>query len=401
MKSRRRVLLVNDHLQYEGGGDAVVRLERDILENAGYEVHTFSHAVSAPVGRTENDHYYLGSASRFRQKLQKFVACPGIRASFRSVLGQVKPDLVHLHLITKHSLGIYPELKEMKCIQTLHGPNLFCMTGWGCFGEESNDCEMGVGYKCFSRGCVSAARYPVLLRYHRLQFKLARAMVSRFLCPSHHLTKSARSFGLPAEYLPLSIDRMFFAQERAAHDGPARILFVGSLARQKGPHILLEAFAGIHRNFSDSRLIFAGRGDLEEELAARAKDLGLQKSVEFLGFVNKEELVTLYRTAHVVCVPSLWKEQFGLIGPEALACGVPCVGTEIGGIAEWLRDGEWGFLIPPADVGALQRRVEELLGDFDMRRAYGARGRDFVEKEYGFDLHVESLTKVIDEEMAS
>jgi glycosyltransferase involved in cell wall biosynthesis len=70
-----------------------------------------------------------------------------------------------------------------------------------------------------------------------------------------------------------------------------------------------------------------------------------------------------YAKADLVIVPSRWQEPFGLIGVEAFAHGKPVIGFDVGGISEWLHDGENGFLIPACDVNRLAERIEYLIGN--------------------------------------
>ena len=109
-------------------------------------------------------------------------------------------------------------------------------------------------------------------------------------------------------------------------------------------------------------------------------EYGVDQNVQFTGFVDRRELQQQYARASVLICPSIWAEQFGLVGPEALASGVPCVGSAVGGIPEWLKHNEWGYLVPPRDVEQLSGAVYALLSDRNLRRKFGADGKAFVEK---------------------
>ena len=77
-------------------------------------------------------------------------------------------------------------------------------------------------------------------------------------------------------------------------------------------------------------------------------------------------------------LPSLWAEPWGIVGLEALALGTPVVGADVGGVAEWLVNGEHGYLVPPGDAVALARAADALAADSAEARRMGRAGRAWV-----------------------
>ena len=75
--------------------------------------------------------------------------------------------------------------------------------------------------------------------------------------------------------------------------------------------------------------------------------MGLENNVTFIGHVDSSSIVNVFQSADITVVPSVWEEQFGMIGPESMACGTPVIGSDVGGIPEWLIDGKTGYLVPP------------------------------------------------------
>lgn len=389
--------MISDRIQFGGGGSAVFRLERSCYEDAGFEVFTFSQADEKPLYASDHDFVATESRSRIVRKACKFLASPSVSRSFRETLQAVRPHFISVHLISKYPLSVYPQLRGYPVVQTLHGPSLFCATSWGCL-KNGVACELGIGIKCFTRGCASL---PATLLYSSLNLRLLGSIkrnVDLFVCPSQHIQKSAESLGFtPTELIPLGIDGSFKEEPDLVRQGPPKVLYVGALAEQKGVHILLDAFRSVLTRVPDAQLVIAGRGAMAESLGKQAMDNELGVSVKFLGFVEHSEIVDLYRQASVLAVPSIWKEQFGLIGPEALACGVPCVGSNFGGIPEWLHDGEWGFTVPPRDPAALADRIVTLLENRDLRREFGARGRAWALKQYSPDKYRENRLRLVKE----
>ncbi|MCE5326771.1 MAG: glycosyltransferase family 4 protein [Planctomycetaceae bacterium] len=160
------------------------------------------------------------------------------------------------------------------------------------------------------------------------------------------------------------------------------VLFVGRLSTQKGPDLLLEAVPGILHHRGDAKIVFVGDGHLRQHLQQRCQQLGVAHAVRFLGAMGPDsDLINLYKSADVVCVPSR-NEPFGLVVLEAWAAGKPVVATHNGGPREVVQHGENGYLVH-ADPGSIGWGVKEAFGNFAHARWMGERGR--VKAAFGFN----------------
>ena len=149
------------------------------------------------------------------------------------------------------------------------------------------------------------------------------------------------------------------------YKGERIVFFAGKLAHFKGVDILLDA-TKLNEIALEGNVItvIAGNGELYEDLIHQKNGLALQKT-HFLGHIYQEELVALYNIAHVSCVPSR-TEPFGLVAIEALACGAPVVGTNQGGLPDFITD-EVGELVPVEDSEALSRAILKMLKNNSQR----------------------------------
>jgi D-inositol-3-phosphate glycosyltransferase len=164
------------------------------------------------------------------------------------------------------------------------------------------------------------------------------------------------------------------------------ILFVGRFDPVKGLDTLLEAMALIVQSdphwLDNACLCIVGGDRLDEprrmdlELArieAMRDSLGLHDVVTFLGAQTQDALPLYYSAAQVVVVPSRY-ESFGLVALEAMACGTPVIASNVGGLADLVRDGRTGFLVPDGDPHALAAKLLPLLDDPELRARLGAHG---------------------------
>ncbi|MGY4642337.1 glycosyltransferase [Cellulomonas sp. URHB0016] len=177
-------------------------------------------------------------------------------------------------------------------------------------------------------------------------------------------------------------------EERAPRRARFRLLCIGRLVERKDVEATVRALAAL----PDTELVVAG-GPAEEDLAhdaeaARLLDvaaaLGVQDRVHLVGRVDHGDLPALVRTADLV-VATPWYEPFGIVPLEAAACGVPVVGSAVGGLLDTVRDGVTGLLVPPRDVAALTRAVRALLDAPSTRASYGAAARGRAVLLYGWD----------------
>jgi glycosyltransferase involved in cell wall biosynthesis len=380
--NNKKVLMVNDHIHFGGGGDAAFRLERKILERAGCEVYTYSQSVSPEQSKSDADIVFKDSPSRSVRKLGKFLGNPRQKKHFKAVLNRLRPDLVKLHLLSNYPGDMYADLEPYYTIQMLHGPNLFCATSWGAHKRDSTPCPQGIGVKCVKFGCIGVHELPLHLNLSRRINAHAKNNVNIFQSPSRQLADTAEKLGFkPVEYFPLSVDPQFEIVEPSYEDND-KILYVGALVEAKGVEFLIRAMPQVVKHRPLATLDIAGRGEDQSRLVRLVESIGMKKNIRFLGFQSRNDVIKLYQKASVLVVPSIWREQFGLVGPEALACGVPCIGSDIGGIPEWLQNEKSGYLVPPRDSAAIADRLIKLLMNQALRAEFGIYGRDFVLKNF-------------------
>lgn len=152
------------------------------------------------------------------------------------------------------------------------------------------------------------------------------------------------------------------------------VLFVGRDPLRKGCDTLVAAFRIVRERFPNARLQIIGTREAPEE-----------PGVEVLGPVpDRRTLEDAYRRAAVFCLPSR-HEPYGLALLEAMAYGVACVGTMVGGIPEIIDDGVTGRIVEPDDPQALADVLVSLLDNPELRASFGAAGRDRVERELNWD----------------
>jgi glycosyltransferase involved in cell wall biosynthesis len=173
---------------------------------------------------------------------------------------------------------------------------------------------------------------------------------------------------------------------RAPLSGVPAACFSGRLTRQKGVHVLLEAWRTVREQVPDAQLLIAGDGP-----GRRALEAAAPAGVTFLGAVPHDELPRATAAAWVHVVPSAGFEGLGLAAIEAMMRGVAVVASRIGGLSEVVQPDVTGVLVEPNDAGRLATALITLLRDRHRCERMGARGREVAEQSFSQDVYVDRL----------
>lgn len=191
---------------------------------------------------------------------------------------------------------------------------------------------------------------------------------------------------------------------RRAHEVDAAdpcLAVVGNISAGRGQDVLVRAMPALLGSFPGLRCLVVGAPHprvvdvtYAEELKELVRELALERSVRFVGFVSGVEDV--YAAADVVINPATVEESFGRVAMEALIAGTPVVVSDVGAISEVLRDEEDALLVPPGDSAALAQAIERLLRDPDLRQRLVASGRSRVRRAFSEERGVRSFMDVVE-----
>ncbi|MGK5444901.1 glycosyltransferase [Micromonospora sp. URMC 105] len=181
------------------------------------------------------------------------------------------------------------------------------------------------------------------------------------------------------------------------HPTRPRILTVGRMVERKGFQDVVRALPAVPE--AECVVIGGPPADLlpadgfARRLRTLAESCGVADRVTLVGAVPREEMGAWYRSADLL-VAAPWYEPFGLTPLEGMACGVPVIGTNVGGIADTVVDGLTGDLVPPRDPRALGAAIRRLLADRVRRFAYATAALDRIRSRYSWKRCAEQLSAV-------
>jgi phosphatidyl-myo-inositol dimannoside synthase len=179
------------------------------------------------------------------------------------------------------------------------------------------------------------------------------------------------------------------------------VVCVSRLVPRKGQDTLIRALPGVLARVPEAVLLIVGDGPYRADLERLAERTGVAGSVRFTGAVPWSELPAHYGAGDVYAMPcrtrrgGLDVEGLGIVYLEASATGLPVVAGDSGGAPDAVLEGETGYVVPGRDLTALTGRLVELLLDPALRARLGARGREWVEQNWRWDLLAERLAGLL------
>ncbi|GGX62855.1 glycosyltransferase family 4 protein [Streptomyces anandii] len=209
--------------------------------------------------------------------------------------------------------------------------------------------------------------------------------------------------------LPPGVDEKTFHPASGGDEVRARlglsdrpvVVCVSRLVRRKGQDTLIRAMPRILAAEPDAVLLIVGGGPYEKDLRRMAAETGVAGSVRFTGAVPWSELPAHYGAGDVFAMPcrtrrgGLDVEGLGIVYLEASATGLPVVAGDSGGAPDAVLDGETGWVVRGGSPEEAADRVTTLLGDAELRRRMGERGRRWVEEKWRWDLLAERLKELL------
>jgi glycosyltransferase involved in cell wall biosynthesis len=284
-----------------------------------------------------------------------------------------KPDIVHTHSSKGGILGrLAAKIARVPyIIHTPHG-HVF----YGHFGPFASKVFLWVE-KIFTR---FTDRLVALTDGEKDDY------INLSVCPFEKLLKIHSGVDVK-KFMQANGNRVEKRRSLGLNQNGAVIGFVGWLLPIKGPDYLLKAMDDVWHEHQEVSLVLVGKGDMDVDLRAKALRKDVNGKVKFLGW--REDIDEIMPLFDMLVLPSL-NEGMGRVLVEAMAAGKPVVASRVGGIPDLVRDGETGYLVPPADENALANGIKKLLDDPDKAKQMGLRGREHC-RQFGVEAMIEKL----------
>lgn len=349
---------------YGGSGIVGSELGRELAER-GHTVHFISSVL--PTRVTElNDRVHFHEVEMMTYPLFEHQPYDlALATKMATVARAEKLDLFHVHYAIPHSIsGILAresikDKRYVPVITTLHGTDITLV------GADRSYLPITRYALQQSDGVTAVSKFLKRATIETFDFDDVE-VIPNFICPSHY--RKLTDCSLNNELAP---------------NGEKLLVHVSNFRPVKRAIDCVEIFAKVRKEYPNVRLVMVGDGPERAAVKHQAKVLGVEDDAVFVG--KKANIADYLGVSDIFLLPSEL-ESFGLAALEAQACELPVIATRIGGIPEVVNDGESGFLSDIGDVEKMSADALKLLTNDEMRRAFGARGREISVQRYSTDV---------------
>lgn len=340
-------------------------------------------------------HYPIdGMESRFPRPMRgtilgiKVILFPYDPINYRKCLAlfrSIKPDVVHLHNFKYLTFGVVSAARRLgiPLVYSVYDYWLFCPreslfrnTNVSCTNATGTDCVRC--YRPKGKNPSVFFKLPLLFRRRFVNHFIRR--IQRYIVLSQSSKDILVRHGVPAgavdiihQYLDLRM-----APAAGLSIDPDTVFFAGWLSPNKGAHIFIQAAILVARRNPQAHFYMAGgKADesFHQSLLAMIKEADLEGRLTMLGKVGQPEIRKRLQTSEIVVIPEQWENMSPLFLTEAMAWGKAIVASRIGGLAEFVNDGENGFAVAPASPEAFADKIQHLLSHKEQARAMGSRAK--------------------------
>jgi L-malate glycosyltransferase len=337
---------------YGGSGIVATELGKELAAR-GHEIHFISYALPMRLNKSfQNIYFHEVEVTDY-----PLFTHPPYTLALASKMAEVAElhqlDLLHCHYAIPHSVSAYLaksmlQPKRLPTVTTLHGTDITLV------GSNRSYLPITKFSIEQSDGVTAVSNFLKDATYQTFAVKNEIEVLYNFV--NCDIYKAFENHGLRELFAP----------------GEEKILVhVSNFRPVKRPTAVLEVFDRVQKKLP-SVMLMVGDGPERSEAERFAWDHGIEKKVQFLG--KRDNIEDLIGISDLLLLPSQ-NESFGLVALEAMACEVPVVVSNVGGLPEVIRDGVEGYLVDPANLELMAERAISILSDEAARKAMGVRAR--------------------------
>ncbi len=319
----------------------------EYFSERGHEVHLITYD---PMGRSIHGVTEYVLTSRWKNLYLSFIPR---HLAIKQLVIRIRPDLIHAHFIAKYGFHL-PDLSFRPSVVSAWGDDVLILP---------------------PKSRLIHWHTKKVLEYVDLIYAVSHNI-------GHHIITD---FGIPGSkvhYLPFGIDTDLFSPNPDSSDNSGLVIEIFSnrgFFSVYDNETLVRGFALAYENDRRLRLTLKGDGPLEQPVRDLVTSLGISDVVTFKARTSYSDVPDDYRRAHIFITTSI-SDGTPVSILEAMASGLPCIATAVGGIPEWVEDDKTGFMIPPGSPESVAEAIIKLASDPGLRSRVGAAAREVVLK---------------------
>ncbi|WP_404403476.1 N-acetyl-alpha-D-glucosaminyl L-malate synthase BshA [Jeotgalibacillus malaysiensis] len=343
------------------GGSGVIATELGkLLAEKGHQIHFITSSIPFRLNKMYSNIYFHQVEVNHYSVFQYPPYDIALANKMADVIEREELDILHVHYAIPHAvcaiMGKQMANSDVKIVTTLHGTDITVLgvddslTKAIKFGIEKSDRVTAVSQALVKQTKdLIAPDKEIDVLYNFLDERIYRKVQSDYLKKDYGIT-----------------------------DHEKIIIHVSNFRKVKRVLDVVTVFAHIHKELP-SKLILAGDGPEMSAVLKKVDELGIKEHVLFLG--KQDNLEELYSISDLMLLLSE-KESFGLVALEAMACGVPCIGTDAGGIPEVIMDQKNGYIFPVGDTDSMGKAAVNLLQNEELHSSFSRQAVVTVQNDF-------------------
>ncbi|WP_010173144.1 N-acetyl-alpha-D-glucosaminyl L-malate synthase BshA [Bacillus coahuilensis] len=355
------------------GGSGVIATELGkLLAEKGHEIHFITSSVPFRLNKIYPNIYFHGVEMNGYAVFQYPPYDIALANKMSEVIKREKLDILHVHYAIPHAvcaiLAKQMSKTNVKIITTLHGTDITVLGHDDSlkdsirFGIEQSDCVTA----------VSSALVDQTIEY---------------IAPDKQIETV---YNFIDERVYKKMDSTKLRIDLGIKDEEEVLIHVSNFRKVKRVQDIIHIVDRL-KNEINLKLLLVGDGPEYSSICKLVTELDLRNRVQFLG--KQDNLAELYSLSDLLVLPSE-KESFGLVALEAMACGIPCIGTNVGGIPEVIEDGVSGYITSLGDIEGMSDRVRTLLENKELYHQFSLAGVKLAETKFHSRKIVEQYEKL-------
>jgi glycosyltransferase involved in cell wall biosynthesis len=387
-----KILLVqNSHRSGSSSGDdGVYEREAALLQRYGHEVSRYNPS---------NDDF---DSQGLPGKLSVALQIPWSFSSARRIREIVrieKPDIAHVHnFFPLISPSVYYALKAagVPLVQTLHDFRFLCaMAFFMRDGRICEECRGGsvfrsIRYGCFKESRMQTIPVALMLKLHQ-KLNTFKEKIDAYICLTESQRKIFSDSGFAEEKLYVKPNFVEDTYEPGGNGRGEYVVFIGRLGEEKGLRTLIAAW----RALPEVPLKIIGDGPDAEACKKLVGSLKIQ-NIEFLGFKPHQDCMKILDGSRFLVMPSICYETFGMVIVEAFSRAKPVIASNLGAMADIVKDNETGLLYTAGGAGQLADKVRQLWNSPGDCAGMGMTARKEYQAKYTPEKNYEMLMNIYD-----
>ena len=361
-----KIIMIHNTYQYQGGEDAVFKAESDLLLQEGHSVEQL--VFDNKLIRSAVDKFILAIKGIYNAKSAR---------ELEKLIVRFSPDIIHVHNffpLASPSIFFIAKRYNIPTVVTLHNFRLVCPSATlyyrGKIYEEN--IHSLVPWHAIVKGVyrnskLQTAGLALITSFHNV-LGTWKNKVDKFIVLTEFAKRKFNDSVLRVDENQFEVKSNFVEDygygDRTREDF---FLIVGRLSEEKGIDVALKAF-----KFVNFRLLIIGDGPLKNDIINAAKS---NPKIEYLGFQKKAAIVGYLKRCRALLFPSVCYEGFSMTILEAFSTGTPVIASNLGSMAEIVRDGENGLHFSPGDAENLATKIALLHDDLELAKRLSMNAR--------------------------